>query len=870
MKFASTVLAGLMILAAPWPIGGNYLYVRTVVLVLAAILGLMAALSCLVERRKFVTNLVWFVLPAAACYAIYQTVALSGPISIYPSASRAQLYVLGSAIGLFLSSIVLFREKRTIEPLLVCAAVVGFAVAFVGIVQNLGWDRANGKILWVYELLYGGVPFGPFVNKNNGAGFLILVIAGPLYFLAKQFLASEVGRNRSDGQSSNIGAPMPSSSRRTKKRVRLLQGIAKFLANLEAKHLYCLTGLIAIVAGVFLSFSRGGAMSVIVGLSAGLLMLMIANRWAVVLAGVVIVSCVGTAMWIEQADAVSQSLASITEANESSAPRLLHWKDAMTYYESHWMLGSGLGTYRYEYPVHQQQPFQGKFAHAENVFLETLAELGIPGVVALALTLLVLIYAVVLLFRQPRTSDQALAVAGTASITGLVAASCLDFGIYQPANFIVASIIFGGIVGRAGHPDCRLKRSATAKRSFGNYYRFVILLLLVVASAYSAFPSAAIESVQFARRQIALHAKYKGDSIHRLNKAEKALVFAERFLVDDWQTQYLLGQCEIYRYRHALTEQVMKETEAAIRQQGVDQGLSEEEIEEQFPPRSDFWMTTSMINLHRVMREIELQNPAEFAAMRSDPTVVTPELSKAWDCFREAKTRCDRTERVHFRLAQMTVLMAPQEGNRAAESSHVDRALEMAKGYTGLLFDAGLLSMHSGNFEQSAELWSNCISRSRQYEGRIVQFGVGLPAKLYFEKVLPQNPDDLLRLSRRYFSAPEQKVPNELLLVHTRRLIKSANLTDVQKSVLNGQAWFLAQNYEKACAEFELALQSEPDRPTWRLDYANSLAESGRYDDAIKEMKICQLEQPDSQIKISRLVERIKRQRLQQRNTDQE
>jgi tetratricopeptide (TPR) repeat protein len=332
----------------------------------------------------------------------------------------------------------------------------------------------------------------------------------------------------------------------------------------------------------------------------------------------------------------------------------------------------------------------------------------------------------------------------------------------------------------------------------------------------------------------------------------------------------LLGQCEIFRHRQTLTDEVVAETEAEIRRQASEAGLSEEEAEEQFPPRSDFWMTTSMTNLHRVMRLIEVQDPKLFAEMRNDPTVVTPGIEKAWAHFNTALSRCDRDERVHFRLAQLTVLMAAEEGNRETESRYVANALALAKGHTGISYDAGLLCMHSGNFEQSAELWANCLSRSRQYEGRIVQFGIGLPAKLYFEKVLPQNPRDLIRLSRQYFSGPDQKVPNELLLVHARRLINSSKLDDVEKSVLNGQAWFQAKNYQKACEEFEQALSSQPERPDWRLDYAKSLAETGRYDDAIKELKICQLEQPRSAIKISRIVERTKRERIRKRTSEQE
>ena len=40
--------------------------------------------------------------------------------------------------------------------------------------------------------------------------------------------------------------------------------------------------------------------------------------------------------------------------------------------------------------------------------------------------------------------------------------------------------------------------------------------------------------------------------------------------------------------------------------------------------------------------------------------------------------------------------------------------------------------------------------------------------------------------------------------------------------------------------------------------------------DAIKELKICQLEQPGSAIKISRIVERTKRERIRKRTSEQE
>ena len=865
MKFASILLASLLILISPWMIGGNYLYFQTVLLVVAAIFGLMAAMTCLVERKAFSTSLLWLVLPAGIAYTIYQTLPISGPISIYPSASRAEIYVLASAITLFLSSVVLFRDQKTIVPVIFSIGAVGFAVAFVGVVQNLGF---NGKVLWVYDLLYGGQPFGPFVNKNNGAGFLILTLAGPMYFLTRQLLRAMKKSNLSSSAGEDLILPDSSKKRRRKTKTKPLHLLLSGLANLEAKHLYGITGLVVIVVGVFLSFSRGGSISVVFALTVGIVMLMTANRWAIMLAGIVIVVGVGAVVWTEQAAAVQEKLATITDAEGSTEARLLHWQDAMPYYEAHALFGSGLGTYRYEYPKFQQHRFPKKFGHAENVYLETLAELGIFGVIALVITLLTIFYCSIKLFRQKSSSDRALGVGATTAMVGLTAASCLDFGIYQPANFIVAAILFGAVVGRAGSPDLRKQRD---KSGFpAHYLRFAILLVLVLGLAYATFPSSAVESAKYARRQLALHVQDNGASPFRIEKAKSALEFSERFLDRDWEVQYLLGQCEIFAHRQNLTNEVQEETEAAMLVEGLEAGMTEEEIEEQFPSRADFWSTTSMMNMHRIMRLTQARNYEEYLSSRQDPEVVTPELQNAWKYFNEAVACCDRSERVHYRLAQLSVILGDEKDNLAEETMHVDNALEMAKGYSGLLFDAGLLAMHSGQYERAAELWSDCISRTRRYESRIVQFGLGLPAKMYFEKVLPQNPQDLLRISRRYFSSDDQQVPNELLLVHTRRLINNSELDDVKKWELTGQAWFRAKDYEKAIIEYERVLSTKPNRPPWRLDYANCLANAGRYDDAIREMKICQLEQPDDAIRIGRLVQRTKRERIKDRKSQRE
>jgi len=465
VKLFSTFLAIALLLAVPWAIGGNYLFVRTVVLVIAAILGVLATLKCLVDQKTTKLSLFWIILPAALGYAIYQILPLSGPISSFPIASVGQLVVLASAITIFLSSVILFRDSKSITPIFFVAAVSGFAIAFVGVIQNVG---GNGKILWVYELLHGGVPFGPFVNRNNAAGYLILALAGPIYFFALLVFA---WRKRS-GEDSD---PMHQQAKWNP-----FRSVVRFLAGLEVRHLYCLTGIVAITVGIFLSLSRGGSLSVVVALSVAFAMMLVVNRWLLLVPALIIGCCVGTAWWGEQAESVSTSLATIADADQYNTPRLLHWNDALPYYSDHWQLGSGLGTYRYEYPAYQQHRFRGKFAHAENVYIETLAELGVPGTAALLLSVLLLFWASIGLYRRDDPEDKALGVAGCLAVTGLGTSTALDFGIYQPANFILAAILFGCIVGRYSRVVAR-SQGQTKPNSVARVWRIAVLLLLIVA-----------------------------------------------------------------------------------------------------------------------------------------------------------------------------------------------------------------------------------------------------------------------------------------------------------------------------------------------------------------------------------------------------
>ena len=160
------------VFAAPWPVGGNWPFTRTCILLFAILILGLALFDFGAKRRLAKVPLIWILLLIGAGYAFFQGIdasvflneqaggkrpyaevgKTSETISIYPAASREKLVDLLMGIGLFVGSTVLLRERSRILNVLISLALVGVAVSFFGVVQNLSW---NGKLFWQYELLQG-------------------------------------------------------------------------------------------------------------------------------------------------------------------------------------------------------------------------------------------------------------------------------------------------------------------------------------------------------------------------------------------------------------------------------------------------------------------------------------------------------------------------------------------------------------------------------------------------------------------------------------------------------------------------------------------------------------------------------------------
>ena len=76
-------------------------------------------------------------------------------------------------LTVFAISAASFSNRDKLIETLKTLSVFGFSLAIFAIVQHATWNRG---IYWFRELTLGGVPFGPFVNRNHFAGLMGMLI----------------------------------------------------------------------------------------------------------------------------------------------------------------------------------------------------------------------------------------------------------------------------------------------------------------------------------------------------------------------------------------------------------------------------------------------------------------------------------------------------------------------------------------------------------------------------------------------------------------------------------------------------------------------------------------------------------------------
>jgi O-antigen ligase len=334
------------------------------------------------------------------------------------------MLLLADIIMLFLA-VQAFRTLEDWRGFVWFAMIFGFVVSVFGILQHLTF---NGKLYWFREMHYGGIPFGPYVNRNHFAGFAELFIPMSLVPL----MLGKVRRER-----------------------------------------WLIIGLFAVVSigSLFLAASRGGIISVAVEVVVVVMWMSLRRMGPKRLLGgaAVLIAALGMVSWLGVKE-IAQRFTNMKAMEVSSGKRASMRRGTWRIFVDYSWMGTGLGTLQMVFPPYETL-YDGRIVnHAHNDYLEALAETGIAGGLCCALFLgLLLFHSSQQLSAGNSSFAAVLNLSGLVASAGFLVHSLVDFNLHMPANaqlfFLVATLATSTIVpSKAAATETSRRRHQPRKR----------------------------------------------------------------------------------------------------------------------------------------------------------------------------------------------------------------------------------------------------------------------------------------------------------------------------------------------------------------------------------------------------------------------
>ncbi|MCA9247232.1 MAG: O-antigen ligase family protein [Planctomycetales bacterium] len=346
-------------------------------------------------------------------------------LSVYPHATRIETLKWLSLFALLILGRMTLRDPASLRRIAWCAMINGTLLAVLG--MNQFFSAPRDTIYWIFPT-YGQV-FGPFVNRNHFAFHANLSLAMGLGLLLSRLVRHD----------SSLDA-------RDVKRQQHRGFFDGLLADPTA--MWLVAGVAALIAGILLSLSRGGMVSMLFILSMfGASVLSRRDSYARTVAfvtpifiGIVLVAWLGL-------DSVS---ARLEEGHIASDGRWNVWRSCVALAKDFPLLGTGYGTFPYVEPLQRQQSntpdAYWDFAH--NDYLQTLVE---GGAIQLTLVLFVSVavfrYAWKLASGTEMSRDRPLHIAAAAAFGSAMLHSFVDFGMHVPANALFVTYLAAIVLG---------------------------------------------------------------------------------------------------------------------------------------------------------------------------------------------------------------------------------------------------------------------------------------------------------------------------------------------------------------------------------------------------------------------------------------
>lgn len=351
-------------------------------------------------------------------------------LSLDPALTLAGLAIFSSCAMLTIG-VARLCSAYGVKWLTTGVTVLGVVMALVGIIQK---PLYAGKIYGFWTPIMSGNPFGPFVNRNHFAGWMMMALPLTLGALC-------------------AGVDKGMQGVKPVWRERFL-----WFGTRNASQLIMLGAAAAIMGlSLVLTMSRSGiaAFGLAVAMTGAFVVFGVTSAARRTVGAVYLVALFALIIGWVGVDVIASRFEQTNweDYNDRRGP----WQDARDIAAMFPLAGTGFGTYGVATSLYQKHDLEQHFEQAHNDYLQLAAEGGVLLTVPAAFLVLVIASHTWRRFREnARSVASWWARAG--AVTGLVALAfqeVVDFSLQMPGNAVLCAVLIGIALHRAPVPIAR-------------------------------------------------------------------------------------------------------------------------------------------------------------------------------------------------------------------------------------------------------------------------------------------------------------------------------------------------------------------------------------------------------------------------------
>jgi hypothetical protein len=746
-------------------------------------------------------------------------------ITLYPAATEREVVKL---IGVLLLFSVVRQQLRSVaaaQRLAVFATANGAVLAVFALVQFFA--APPNTLYWRFKP--EGSVFGPFICRNHFPFYVNMCLGlgvGLLLAICLPGRAMEPRGFHASGRKSQ--QRMASPSRPGSRQPSLL---TRWLQNPQAP--WVSFAVVMMVTAVVVSLSRGGLLA-LVGAGLACLVLVVWRGSAfssLAAAGLVTVPALALVTWFGP-ERVNQRLGTVWEGNAFSEDRFELWARLFRNASEFPLWGTGYGTLNDVEPLSRTtgQDAGWVWEYAHNDYLEALVE---GGALRLAISLLAIVLVLRLGFRAFRRDDlhpaNWLALGGLVGFLTLLIHSTCDFGLHIPAITILATVLAAYLcnLGDAA-PNIPPGQSPTFNSfrlgGLAPYLAAAVLIVLGLTLFVQGWRQDHVSRYLTAGSLLRRGARPGDETL-----AREYLETAAKLQPENGRAHDLLAQTCLEQYAERSTQlanRVVVSDGMALLLAGSPTDCTSGAVPARLTILSAA-LSGAEVRQRYFDQQSELLNHVELL----------PGLQH----LVAARDRCPLRAEVQLRLA----LNRDRFESAEPRAAYLERAKYLAPGDPDIWYVCGVQELFDGETRQAWSSWRRSLELSDLRREDILRaLSTRQDLARVLEQVLPDKPALWLAAAQRLYPASKTAEQRPLLERALRLFEGSKPLTAEElhsRAVVNS----LLGRPALAGADFQAALEEEPGRVAWHLEFARFLREQRRLPEARRELLLILADEPE-------------------------